>query len=225
VFGVLLVYLLVRKINIEKATYYDGCFYNINIDIDYYFLERLGRKVPQDIQKNELTTNEANLNSSRGLKVNTEINKEGDILVLAENNTNVQGRPSQEVVLQNNNNLTVDMPNTRRKSITVKTGGNRNINTEYKSITNQDYQMIPKHALLQYDLRGYGKYVADELIEHHSVVKLILKNSFLDSKIISWLKLFYRINLVFGLNAFAFTDNLIEKRATYATRVNNYLLT
>jgi hypothetical protein len=191
--------------------------------LDYYFYERLGIEKPEEFKKGEndkvgLTTNEADLNSSRVLKVNT-VPENNDFLTLAENKIhNDSHKPQPDVVLQSGGGT-----DDRRKSYHLS--GNKTVVSEYKGVTYQDYSKVKGEALLQYDLRDFRKFVKDDILRNHSILKLFLKNSYLDPGLISLLKLYYRFNLIFTFNTFTLTDLLIEQRAENIDSVNCAILT
>jgi hypothetical protein len=193
--------------------------------LDYYFYERLGLEKPEEFKKCEndkigLTTNEADLNSSRVLKVNT-VPENNDVLTLAENKIhNDTSKPQPDVVLQS-----VSGTDDRRKSISSDIPGTKTVVSEYKRVTYQDYSKVKREVLLQYDLRDFRKFVKDDLIRNHSILKLLLKNSYLDPVRLNLLKLYYRFNLIFAFNAFTLTDLLIEQRANNIDRVNCTIIT
>jgi hypothetical protein len=207
-----LVPVILRKNRIDEVTYNDACFYKPDMDINYYFLKRLGMSDKRVVNANKdktVTINEGNLNSSRGLKA-TEVNgdtKFNKVMILTEN------------VFDK-----VDEHNEINNIITVK-GKETEDNVEqkadigYKYITYHDYLQINVSDYLDYDTRSIGKYLGDELIHHHSLIKLLMKDSILDSKVIAYLKFVFKINFIFALNAMAFSDNLIEQRASDPFRV------
>jgi hypothetical protein len=100
----------------------------------------------------------------------------------------------------------------------------RGVRSEYKYVTYHDYLKIPNSVLFTYDLRSIGKYIIDELVHYHSVIKLVLMDSIISPKLINYIKLTFRINMIFAINAFAFTDNLIEQRANDPSRVSNQFI-
>jgi hypothetical protein len=200
---------VVRRSNkLDKVTYSDCWFYSEVIDIKYYFLERFGLK-PKEVEDHVPTNEDGGVNSSRILKAQTEATNTGnnDLLVLADN---VKKEIKRDI----------DLPN---KGYIVNTGSglkssqmNTNeIGVSVSFITYCDYLKLPKGGYYNYDLRSINRYIRDELIQHHSVIKLIFKDSLIDPRYLSFLKLVFRINLILTFNALTYTDNLIETNSTY----------
>jgi hypothetical protein len=219
-FVALLIPILTKKDKMERITYHDAVFCEDRIDLDFYFLERMGLKSNSTEGKNVGTSE--NVNSSRCLKSEQELAGEvkptnNDILVLGVNRVESENKVN-DIVL---NNQFVNSQDERSKDNDTQSN---KTNTVYKYITYHDYLKIPKSKLFTYDLRPTNKFISDELSQHHSVIKLILKDSLVEPRFISYLKLVYRLNLIFAINAFALTDNLIEKRASNPDRVTIYII-
>jgi hypothetical protein len=203
----LFIYPVVRRVNkIDKVAYSDGCFYNTGIDPTYYFIDRLlkGSKDGGDV----ITQNDENLNTSRYLKPQVDakpVNANENVLVLVENKAVDIGIAEQN---KNDSNKVLKQNN---KHLDKK--------DHYDFITYNDYTLIEKKFYFSYDLRNSSKYIEDELTLHHSVLKLFMKDSIIEPRLISFLQLIYRVNLVCLLNTITFTDNLIEMNANNPYRV------
>jgi hypothetical protein len=172
------------------------------MNAEYYFLERIGK--PKVTDKHYEAGD--GLSTSRELKVSTEANK-GEGMVLEENRFDKDKK----------NDVAIDNNLVRVKEYKVENKSNGW--TEYKYITYHDYTNIKEKEYLDYDLRTKKEYIRDEMIQHHTVIKLFFKDSVIDPRFISYLKFAFKTNLIFALNAMAFTDNLIEKRAANPSRV------
>jgi hypothetical protein len=61
-----------KRDDIARISYNDGVFYEPDIDFKYYFIDRLG--LGQDCK--DIVVEVGNLNSTRGLKADTEGTKE-----------------------------------------------------------------------------------------------------------------------------------------------------
>jgi hypothetical protein len=85
--------------------------------------------------------------------------------------------------------------------------------------TYHDYLKLKENSAY-YDKRTFIRYFFDEIIQNHSLVKLIFKHSILDPSLLSVIKLFFRLNLIFALNVLGFSESLIEQRASDQSRVN-----
>jgi hypothetical protein len=199
------------KTDIKTVTYYDGVFYNKGVDPRYYFLERIGVEYKGNKGEGsdkEVNTNENNLNSTRVLKTDVEGNNEkGEhVFVLKENKE--RSKVADDVIIHKG-------VLSRKESET----GKKVINSEYKGVTYHDYSMLPRKMILEHDKRGFSKYFIDELIYNNSVVKLIWKDTLIEKRIISYIKLITRINFTCALNAFTMTDDIIEERASNPARV------
>jgi hypothetical protein len=152
-----------------------------------------GREVEQGEENVNKTA--GNVNSSRCLGGDLDKKEVGDgnVIILRENI--VDSMEKGKDAMNNNNVNDKQVPR-----------------FEYKGITYLDYTKIPKAHLYTYDTRNFTKYLVDELVQNHSIIKLIFKDSICDPRIISFIRLFTKINNVFGLSAITFTDNLIEAR-------------
>jgi hypothetical protein len=187
----ILIYPVIKKSNkLENVTYCDGYFYEGDIDPDYYFVKRFLPEAKDNDKDNVIPED---MNSSRQLK-----GAKGIILVLADN---ISKENKPDIQLE-----------TVTQEDTCKTEKCQNAKSLYKYITYHDYDRISKRKLFICDQRSVFKYITDELIQQHSMIKIFLKDSLIDPRPISFLKLIYRVNLIFVLNALAYTDNLIEKR-------------
>jgi hypothetical protein len=213
-FGIILAFVIIRKSKIQRTTYSDGLFYKPNIDINYYFIKRLDLKPEKEEDDNEkdendITNNEEAANTSKELNVETQEKRadQNNVLTLAEN---------KRTKLENNGITDNCVIENNIENIQT----NVSIDTQYKYVTYLDYSKIPKDVLFSYDKRAFLKYVGDELVQHHSLMKIFIKDSILDPGVISLLKLLFRINLIFSINAFTLTDDFIERRAYDITRVS-----
>jgi hypothetical protein len=201
--------------NIEKVTYHDGWFYQPPMDLDHYFFERLGMSKEKAADK-ELNNGGLNVNSSRCLKVESEPDRRPDenIIVLVDN-INKESADKEDSITKRNGKTEENIQH--NQNIVYNSGSV--IDMKYKYITYQDYLNIPSRERLQYDLRDFRKYVGDELIRNHSVIKLFTKDSLLDPISISFIKLIYKVNLVFGINAMVYSDSIIDRIAYYNSKV------
>jgi hypothetical protein len=196
------------RFNIEKITFHDGSFYEEGLELDMYFQKRIELT---DVKKSAKVNDIDNLNSTRNLKAVDvkDIKTNENILILGENKTKDNKEIDKDVLTtitpckQNN----VENP----------------VITEYKTITYKDYQKIPPQKLLKYDKRNLIRYFKDELIHNNCIVKLFTKHSLIDTRVISTLKLLFKVNVIFGLNALSITDSMIESRSLSATRVYIYI--
>jgi hypothetical protein len=196
------VYLSKKKLNIDKITFHDGCFYEEGEDLDEYFSKRVEQPKVHQCEGN-------NLNSSRNLKSDNDNGPQKDtqaenVLILTAN-ANKSKQDQNEVDLNNVN--TNDKESGHPDTVI------------YKKITYNDYSKIPPNKLVEYDKRGFVKYIKDELIHNHCIIKVFLKHSLIDTRLYASLQLILKVNLIFGLNALAITDNMIEARAMNPFRV------
>jgi hypothetical protein len=208
------------KSNIETVTYYDGVFYDKSINPKYYFFERVGidyEKLKEIGGRKQYMTNEVNLNSTRVLKDDPEdVNKpenvpKGNVLVLKENKDIKDIKDVEK--------LAPDVQNNYVKTESERGEETKKANTEYKYVTYNDFTMLPRNILYTYDIREFYKYFTDELTYHHSIAKVIWKDSFIETRLLSYIKLITRINITCAANAFTLTDSYIEERASYTNRV------
>jgi hypothetical protein len=204
-----------KRNNIEKVTYHDGWFYEPPMDLNNYFFKRLGVSKEKAADK-EINKKELEMNTSRGLKVESEPNRSPDdnIMVLVDNIG--KGSADGENTIAKSKIKPVE--NIQHGLDIVHNGGNTN-NMKCDFITYQDFSNIPSTQRFEYDMRDFKKYVGDELIQHHSVFKLFVKDSFVDPTWLSFIKLVYKINLVFGINAMVYSDYIIDRRAYYISSV------
>jgi hypothetical protein len=191
-----------KKLNIDRVTFQDGCFYEEGGDLDDYFVKRVdtGNKVVQ-----QGVSNNDNLNSTRNLKNDIDYSPQRDtqvdnIMILT---INANNKEKNEPVQDDPTKITSDSLET----------------IKYKKITYNDYSKIPADRLVEYDKRSLIRYLNDELIHNHCVLKIFLKHSLLDTRLYTSLQLILKINLMFGLNALAITDNMIEARSVNPLRV------
>jgi hypothetical protein len=192
-----------RPVDIEKITFHDGCFYEDELDLDLYFLNRMQLS---DVKGSIKVNENDNLNSTRNLKADDgkDVKIDKDVIILGENKCNDNTKTCKDKVA---------ITPREQKDI-----GNL-VMTEYKTITYNDYQKIPPQKLLKYDKRDLVRYFKDELIHNNCIVKLFMKHSLIDSRVLSTLKLLFKVNLIFGLNALSITDSMIENRSLSASRV------
>jgi hypothetical protein len=211
---VLLFPLVIRlKNNLKRIIYNDGCFYNRDIDPEFYFFKRLGIVRPPKIVQEEDDDadsddddgpTEPNLNSSRDLK--QEVPQKDEVLVLVDNK-----------FINKDTGRDCDAPVNDFKVVLAKS----EVTKGDEIVTYNDYFMLRSYSYFDYDLRGFRKYLKDELCYNHSIVKLFVKDSIIDPRHISFIKLVFRMNLTISLNAFTFMDNYIEERAANPIRVPN----
>jgi hypothetical protein len=205
---VVFVYLSNRRCNdIEKITFHDGSFFENGLELDMYFLKRVGlTDVKGSVKVNDMD----NLNSTRNLKTDTgkDIKTNENVLILGENKSKDNKDVGKNILA----------------TITPCEDMENPVKTKYKSITYNDYQKIPPQKLLKYDKRDLIRYFKDELIHNNCIVKLFTKHSLIDTRVISTFKLLFKINLIFGLNALSITDSMIESRSLSATRVYTYVI-
>jgi hypothetical protein len=245
--GFLVICILSRKYNFEAITYNDGLFYDSKIKPEYYFIKRINgasgnpnlndtAKASHNVELNVLPGNR-DINSSRPFNevpndnANIENNNDGggNILVLKDNpaphiienglEKDVEKGADEEPQINNNYlDRTVGSEN-KEKDKRIEKADNENV-TEYKWITYHDYKTVVSERLFSYDNRRYLKYVKDELVQHHSLVKVILKRSLVEPYYIVTAKFLFKINIICFLNAICLIDSLIENRASNPSRVN-----
>jgi hypothetical protein len=211
-----------NKKDYQSITFHDGCFYNKNIDPEYYFTKR---------QFNRVTVRESNAglnkeencdpNTTRTLNGDVEMThanngkEKADIVVLRENNLK-QDQVDNDIIVNNNYlNKTVENSPVEKELAAQQ---QVDVDLKYKDITYHDYTKLP--ALYNHlDQRVFSKYVKDELIQNHSVLRIIMKRSLLEPYYVNIAKLILKVNLIFGANAFCFADNFIDNRANNPSRV------
>jgi hypothetical protein len=228
------------KLDIEGVTYFEGRFYETNIDPDFYFNERTRIKRAGSMEKGTDITmaKDDNINSSRGLNDSPtkgpELVKNKDLLVLGDNkngadqdikgenvntgntgNTGVKTQPDNNVIIINNY-----LPSESSKAF-----GEQSINyiksvkTEYKSVTTQDYLVLSKEKTMTYDQRDILQYIKDEYKLNHSIV-MLFRQSLLYPGAISSLKIIFKVNSLLFLNSLALIDIYIEARSEDPSRVS-----
>jgi hypothetical protein len=147
-----------------------------------------------------------NLNSSREMKLEVPTNRaDNDILVLMENNNK-----------NDENNIINKTSENKDKSLIEEIDSLTNL--RYNKPTYHDYLRLDTEEAY-HDKRNFVQYVFDDIIQNHSIVKLIFKHSILDPNWLSLIKLFFRLNLIFAINAMGFSESVIEKRASTLSRV------
>jgi hypothetical protein len=214
----LLIYFLLRKKrNIEAITYNDGCFYQ-GVDPEYYFVLRLGDGGInlKDMKPSEKVVE--NLNSSRPLNNAAEKTDFGktDILALAENPTTTDPN-----YVMNNNfiNKTMSFHEDGKEKVATESAAQEYKNlTKYNKVTSADYLHLEADDA-HYDKRTFNKYVVDELMQSHNIIKLIFKRSLLEPAPLLALKLMLNITVTMGVNALLTSDASIEERAASSNRV------
>jgi hypothetical protein len=169
------------------------------MDPDKYFLNR-NKKTDLEPQ---IVDNK--LNSSRVIKHDLPTQRtDNEILFLVDNK-----KP------QNNDIIDTTTEN-QQKDLSRPIEELENIS---KKTTYSDYIRL-NHKFAQYDKRSLNQYFFDDLIQNHSLIKLIFKHSILDPNWLSTAKLFFRLNIIFAINAFALSNSLIEERASNPSRVS-----
>jgi hypothetical protein len=212
----LFLFFIKRNKNLDEITYNDAQFYDEkNLSPKDYFIDR-----PKNSQKIELETSNNEhgecVNSSRELndeiKKNQHDNKTNNILILKQNSNQTH---EESPDIQCNNYINKDEVSNKVVKMDKDV---------YKKATYRDYLKIKKEIMFEYDKRNFKKYIRDEFVQSHSIVKLFLKHSLLEPTYIAAIKLVLKINFIFGLNTLALSDSYIEQRAQDPSRVFKILI-
>jgi hypothetical protein len=105
-------------------------------------------------------------------------------------------------VIDKKENVDTTLPNNIDKEL-----GTNTVN----EITMRDYDSLSLEELLTYDNRSYGKYLWDNLVRRNQLLSIFFKVSKIDPVYIRVTKLIFALSLIFGTNAFLFTDSYIEQ--------------
>jgi hypothetical protein len=218
-----------NKKDYQSITYYDGCFFEKNTDAEYYFVKRLLTNTPIARESNVGLKKESNndpnttreLNNNEIEMANEENNehkeKQDNIIVLKENDMQ-QEKLENEIIVNNNFlNKTVDKVPSEHEIVAQQ----NDTELRYRGITYHDYAQL---AIINnhYDKRAFPRYVKDELIQNHSILRLVMKRSLVEPYYVNIVKLILKINLIFGANAICFIDSYIDSRADNPSRVTKY---
>jgi hypothetical protein len=84
-------------------------------------------------------------------------------------------------------------------------------------ITLHDYEQLRPEDAILYDTRSFCKYYIDEVIQHHSLVSLFLKQSILDPSYMRVFKFVIICHYIYGFNAIFCTDDYIDLIALKGT--------
>jgi hypothetical protein len=224
-----LFFLFLKRWNLDAITYNDGFFYDKEIDPNFYFIERLNQKTEPTPEVNRVDKKESD--TSRVLKnavsPSTERKNEENVLVLKENlegeNMPPPNNPNDIKLHNNFLNRTDETQSNNDEIVRNEDNQNKNDNPQavfnYKKVTYNDYLLLYPTELFDYDKRKFGKYFWDELVQYHSIIRIIFKRSLLEPSYVISLKVTFKINLIFALNAISLTDDMIENRANDPSRV------
>jgi hypothetical protein len=95
-----------------------------------------------------------------------------------------------------------------------------NNNISENKITKADYNSLPPHLARQYDTRGIGEYLSDEIIRSHKFANIFFENSVFCPFYVKFSKFIFYLSLKFGFCAILTTDTYLEARIKNVLRVS-----
>jgi hypothetical protein len=97
-----------------------------------------------------------------------------------------------------------------------------NITTTLNLITMRDYESLTLEERLVYDTRSFSVYFKQNLVRTNLIFSIIFKESIIDPIHIRLAKLIFSVSLIFGTNAFLFSDYYVEQRMAGGNKVYIY---
>jgi hypothetical protein len=163
--------------------------------------------LPNEDIKNQLKLRENNLNDITNMDIDKTAEK-------GKNNVN-------DVQIHNNfvkKNASIDMAH-QNFGIINSDVNNIMAPQNITKITMRDYEALTIAERLQYDNRSLSEYIQNNLVRTNLLISIFAKHSIIDPIHIRVTKLIFLLSLIFGINAFLFTDRYIDKRAESYNKV------
>jgi hypothetical protein len=180
------------------------------------------------LTSNKKDSNLEDVNSSRYLQDRAGIeNERTNNLILKENVDKKTVENTESKTIENTDNNDVPIHNNfirKNANIEVDTNNPETAN-QYKPtpsiriITMRDYESLTIEERFVYDNRPFFGYLKQNLIRTNLSFSLLYKESIIDPIHIRITKLVFSISLLFGTNAFFFSDYYIEQRITMDNQV------